>query len=158
MVEENLRIHTFTEIPSPEIFSSQIESKNVPAVFKGCIKDWKAFSKWNPSDGGLIYLQGCMLHIPEKRNWLAGKRYLQLKNYVGDLGWHVVISTQSELKDWSKTNFGEMTNKKNSFLEELAGIDLTMESRDLCAEEMMVRATIVVELENMAKNEEAKWR
>lgn len=57
MVEENLRIHTFTEIPSPEIFSSQIEPKNVPAVFKRCIKDWKAFSKWNPSDGGLIYLQ-----------------------------------------------------------------------------------------------------
>ncbi|KAG5587232.1 hypothetical protein H5410_047666 [Solanum commersonii] len=57
MVEENLRIHTFTEIPSPEIFSSQIEPKNVPAVFKGCIKNWKAFSKWNPSDGGLIYLQ-----------------------------------------------------------------------------------------------------
>lgn len=95
MVEENLRIQTFTEIPSPEIFSSQIEPKSVPAVtsvtqkicisefaldkhiylfalacsplflssfslvqvFKGCIKNWKAFSKWNPSDGGLIYLQ-----------------------------------------------------------------------------------------------------
>ncbi|XP_055813214.1 lysine-specific demethylase JMJ31 isoform X2 [Solanum dulcamara] len=60
MVEENLRIHTFTEIPSPEIFSSQIEPKNVPAVIKGCIKNWKAFSKWNPSDGGLIYLQECV--------------------------------------------------------------------------------------------------
>ncbi|CAN4093381.1 unnamed protein product [Withania somnifera] len=57
MVEENLRIHTFTQIPSSEIFSSQIEPKNVPAVFKGCIKNWKAFSKWNPSEGGLIYLQ-----------------------------------------------------------------------------------------------------
>lgn len=33
-----------------------------------------------------------------------------------------------------------------------------MESRDLTEEEMMVRATIVVELEDMAKNEEAKWR
>ncbi|KAJ8543140.1 hypothetical protein K7X08_005663 [Anisodus acutangulus] len=57
LVEENLRIHTFTEIPSPEIFSSQIEAKNVPAVFKKCIMNWKAFSKWNPSHGGLIYLQ-----------------------------------------------------------------------------------------------------
>ncbi|XP_059311544.1 lysine-specific demethylase JMJ31 [Lycium ferocissimum] len=57
MVEQNLRIQTFTDIPSPEIFSSQIEPKNVPAVFKGCIKNWKAFSKWNPSNGGLIYLQ-----------------------------------------------------------------------------------------------------
>lgn len=33
-----------------------------------------------------------------------------------------------------------------------------MESRDLIEEEMMVRATIVVELEDMAKHEEAKWR
>ncbi|KAK4355494.1 hypothetical protein RND71_024465 [Anisodus tanguticus] len=57
MVEENLRIHTFTEIPSPEIFSSQIEPKNVPTVFKECIMNWKAFSKWNPSHGGLIYVQ-----------------------------------------------------------------------------------------------------
>lgn len=65
---------------------------------------------------------------------------------------------KQKLKDWSKTTFGEMTNKKNSLLEELAGIDLTMESRDLTEEEMMVRATIVVELEDMAKNEEAKWR
>ncbi|KAM3355865.1 putative protein isoform X1 [Capsicum galapagoense] len=57
MMEEDLRIHTFTEIPSSELFTSQIEPKNVPAVFKGCIKNWKAFSRWNPSDGGLIYLQ-----------------------------------------------------------------------------------------------------
>ncbi|KAM3326089.1 putative protein isoform X1 [Capsicum chacoense] len=56
-MEEDLRIHTFTEIPSSELFTSQIEPKNVPAVFKGCIKNWKAFSRWNPSDGGLIYLQ-----------------------------------------------------------------------------------------------------
>ncbi|KAG5595783.1 hypothetical protein H5410_037015 [Solanum commersonii] len=59
------------------------------------------------------------------------------------------IMLKHKLKDWSKTNFGEITNKKNSLLEELAGIDLTMESRDLS------EATIVVELENMAKNEEA---
>lgn len=26
-------------------------------VFTGCIKDWKAFCKWNPSNGGLDYLQ-----------------------------------------------------------------------------------------------------
>jgi len=26
-------------------------------VFTGCVKDWKAFSKWNPSNGGLDYLQ-----------------------------------------------------------------------------------------------------
>lgn len=26
-------------------------------MFTGCVKDWKAFSKWNVSDGGLDYLE-----------------------------------------------------------------------------------------------------
>ncbi|GAB4841645.1 hypothetical protein Ancab_022359 [Ancistrocladus abbreviatus] len=56
-MEEELLVRTFEEIPSAEEFSSQIEPKNVPAVFKGCVEDWKAFSSWNPSNGGLDYLQ-----------------------------------------------------------------------------------------------------
>ncbi|XP_058105311.1 lysine-specific demethylase JMJ31 isoform X5 [Magnolia sinica] len=53
-----LEIHGFEELPSSsEDFSSNIESRNVPAVFHGCLKGWKAFSKWNPSNGGLDYLQ-----------------------------------------------------------------------------------------------------
>ncbi|KAJ0113742.1 hypothetical protein Patl1_03292 [Pistacia atlantica] len=52
-----IRIFDFDQIPSASEFASQIESKNIPAVFKGSIKDWKAFSKWNPSEGGLDYLQ-----------------------------------------------------------------------------------------------------
>ncbi|CAK7346519.1 unnamed protein product [Dovyalis caffra] len=44
-------------LPSPTEFASQIESKNVPAVFNGCIKEWQAFVKWNPANGGLDYLQ-----------------------------------------------------------------------------------------------------
>ncbi|CAL5432913.1 unnamed protein product [Camellia sinensis] len=56
MVEEALRILRFEEIPSSQDFSSHIESRNVPAVFNGCIKNWKAFSTWNPFNGGLDYL------------------------------------------------------------------------------------------------------
>uniref|UniRef100_A0A2P2MTX4 Cupin-like domain-containing protein n=1 Tax=Rhizophora mucronata TaxID=61149 RepID=A0A2P2MTX4_RHIMU len=52
-----LRVQKFEELPSPTAFASQIESRNVPAVFSGCIKDWKAFTKWNPANGGLDYLQ-----------------------------------------------------------------------------------------------------
>ncbi|KAH8509314.1 hypothetical protein Peur_051125 [Populus x canadensis] len=52
-----LQIQRFEQLPSPTEFASQIESKNVPAVFNGCIKDWKAFVKWNPANGGLDYLQ-----------------------------------------------------------------------------------------------------
>ncbi|KAJ9547749.1 hypothetical protein OSB04_020292, partial [Centaurea solstitialis] len=56
--EESSRIAIIDGIPSAEEFTSQIEPKNVPAVFHGCVNDWKAFSKWNPSNGGLEYLQG----------------------------------------------------------------------------------------------------
>lgn len=52
-----LQIQRFEKLPSPTEFASQIESKNVPAVFNGCIKDWKAFVKWNPANGGLDHLQ-----------------------------------------------------------------------------------------------------
>ncbi|GAB2282322.1 hypothetical protein Dimus_016870 [Dionaea muscipula] len=56
-MEDSLLVQVFDQLPSAEEFSSQIESKNVPAVFKECVKDWKAFSSWNPSNGGLDYLQ-----------------------------------------------------------------------------------------------------
>ncbi|KAL3644909.1 hypothetical protein CASFOL_010089 [Castilleja foliolosa] len=56
-MEESTQIHRFHEIPTAENFTSQIESKNVPAVFIGCVMDWKAFYKWNVSNGGLDYLQ-----------------------------------------------------------------------------------------------------
>ncbi|XP_043697785.1 uncharacterized protein LOC122648635 isoform X2 [Telopea speciosissima] len=56
-MDEALRIQQFNSIPSPEVFTSQIESRNAPAVFHGCIKDWEAISKWNPSNTGLDYFQ-----------------------------------------------------------------------------------------------------
>ncbi|EPS66246.1 hypothetical protein M569_08531, partial [Genlisea aurea] len=52
-----LRIRKFDRIPSAEEFASDIERRNVPAVFTGCVKDWKAFSKWDVEKGGLEYLQ-----------------------------------------------------------------------------------------------------
>ncbi|KAJ3696117.1 hypothetical protein LUZ60_001494 [Juncus effusus] len=44
------------ESRSTENFTSMIESKNRPAVFRGGVKSWKAISEWNPFDGGLDYL------------------------------------------------------------------------------------------------------
>ncbi|XP_068310810.1 lysine-specific demethylase JMJ31-like isoform X3 [Pyrus communis] len=54
-MESSLR--SLKEVPSARDFASGIESTNVPAVFSGCVKDWKAFSNWNPCNGGLDYLQ-----------------------------------------------------------------------------------------------------
>ncbi|XP_012473861.1 lysine-specific demethylase JMJ31 [Gossypium raimondii] len=56
-MEDSLRLQSFDRLPSAAQFASQIESRNVPAVFVGCVKDWKAVSKWNPSNGGLGYLE-----------------------------------------------------------------------------------------------------
>nr|XP_043619410.1 tRNA wybutosine-synthesizing protein 5 isoform X2 [Erigeron canadensis] len=55
--QDGLRVTKMDAIPSAKEFTSQIEPKNVPAVFHKCVNDWKAFSKWNPSTGGLDYLQ-----------------------------------------------------------------------------------------------------
>ncbi|CAJ1969457.1 unnamed protein product [Sphenostylis stenocarpa] len=53
----SIRIRRFEELPTAREFDSLIEPANVPAVFRGCTKSWKAFSHWNPSNGGLDYLQ-----------------------------------------------------------------------------------------------------
>ncbi|XP_050364652.1 lysine-specific demethylase JMJ31 [Argentina anserina] len=56
-MEEALRIRREEEVPSAKDFTARIESRNIPAVINGCVKDWEAVSKWNPSNGGLDYLQ-----------------------------------------------------------------------------------------------------
>ncbi|XP_062085320.1 lysine-specific demethylase JMJ31 isoform X2 [Humulus lupulus] len=56
MESSSPRIRSFEQLPLPIEFESLIESSNAPAVFKGCVNDWKAFSKWKPSNGGLDYL------------------------------------------------------------------------------------------------------
>ncbi|XVF32504.1 hypothetical protein REPUB_Repub17cG0088600 [Reevesia pubescens] len=56
-MEDSIRIQRFDQLPSASEFASLIESRNVPAVFVGCVKDWEAVSKWNPSNGGLDYLE-----------------------------------------------------------------------------------------------------
>lgn len=32
-------------------------------VFSGCVKDWEAVAKWNPSSDGLDYLQVCFVSV-----------------------------------------------------------------------------------------------
>ncbi|CAL0300599.1 unnamed protein product [Lupinus luteus] len=56
-MEESIRIRRYEQLPTAKDFDSLIELRNVPAVFVGCTKSWRAFSKWNPSKAGLDYLQ-----------------------------------------------------------------------------------------------------
>ncbi|XP_059437812.1 lysine-specific demethylase JMJ31 isoform X1 [Corylus avellana] len=56
-MDDSVRVQRFEEPPSSIEFESLIELRNAPAVFTGCVKDWAALAKWNPSNGGLNYLQ-----------------------------------------------------------------------------------------------------
>ncbi|WMV36831.1 hypothetical protein MTR67_030216 [Solanum verrucosum] len=65
---------------------------------------------------------------------------------------------KQKLKDWNKSVCGELCNRKDSLLKELADIDLAQNTRTLSEDELLVRATVLVELEDLAKNEESRWR
>ncbi|WMV32614.1 hypothetical protein MTR67_025999 [Solanum verrucosum] len=65
---------------------------------------------------------------------------------------------KQKLKDWSKSVCGELCNRKDSVLKELVDIDLAQNTRTLSEDELLVRATVLVELEDLAKNEESRWR
>ncbi|XP_015891352.3 lysine-specific demethylase JMJ31 isoform X2 [Ziziphus jujuba] len=56
-MEKPLQIRSFEVAPTAIDFESLIESANVPAVFRGCVNDWKAVFNWNPKKNGLDYLQ-----------------------------------------------------------------------------------------------------
>ncbi|XP_042377369.1 bifunctional peptidase and (3S)-lysyl hydroxylase JMJD7-like isoform X2 [Zingiber officinale] len=56
-MDSSLLARRFDERPSPADFSSKIEPTNVPAVFHGAVKEWRAITRWNPFDGGLDYLE-----------------------------------------------------------------------------------------------------
>ncbi|KAG8078110.1 hypothetical protein GUJ93_ZPchr0007g6112 [Zizania palustris] len=55
-LDAGLRAARFGSPPSAEEFAAAIEPRNVPAVFRGVVKDWAASSRWDPLHGGLDYL------------------------------------------------------------------------------------------------------
>ncbi|KAM3351766.1 hypothetical protein ACQJBY_023589 [Aegilops geniculata] len=55
-VEAGLRAAHFSSPPSSDGFAASIEPKNVPAVFRGVLKESAASSRWDPLHGGLDYL------------------------------------------------------------------------------------------------------
>ncbi|KAG5585506.1 hypothetical protein H5410_045940 [Solanum commersonii] len=65
---------------------------------------------------------------------------------------------KKKITEWSKLVCGGLDTKKRNLLAELADIDLVQDTRALNEDEMIVRATVLVDLEKLAKNEEARWR
>ncbi|XP_071939166.1 lysine-specific demethylase JMJ31-like isoform X5 [Coffea arabica] len=107
------RMRMFDKIPSAEEFISEIEPLNVPAVFSGCIKNWKAFSQWNPSNGGLDYLQ-------EKAGSSTVEAMLsqQAPVFYGDIRSHERVSLPfSTFIGYCKDNLCDRCDGEDSFLE-----------------------------------------
>ncbi|XP_010493063.1 PREDICTED: uncharacterized protein LOC104770356 isoform X2 [Camelina sativa] len=50
-------IQTFESALSAAEFESAVELTNFPAVFRRCVSNWDACSKWNPFNNGLDYLE-----------------------------------------------------------------------------------------------------
>ncbi|KAG5577642.1 hypothetical protein H5410_057776 [Solanum commersonii] len=65
---------------------------------------------------------------------------------------------KKKITEWSKLACGGLDIKKRNLLAEFADIDLVQDTRALNEDEMIVRTTVLVELEKLAKNEEARWR
>lgn len=65
---------------------------------------------------------------------------------------------KQKLKNWSRVTFPEMATRKSNLLEELAELNKDQEDRELSHDEIMVRATILVEHKALAKHDEEKWR
>jgi len=55
-LDAGLRAARFASPPSADVFGTQVEPKNVPAVFRGVAKGWAASTRWDPLHGGLDYL------------------------------------------------------------------------------------------------------
>lgn len=55
---EDWKVERLHQLPTALEFASQVEARNMPVVYEGSIKNWSAYTKWHPADGGLDYLKG----------------------------------------------------------------------------------------------------
>ncbi|PKA65903.1 F-box protein [Apostasia shenzhenica] len=121
-LEEALRVRHYHRLPSAEEFSADIEPSNVPTVFYGAVNDWKAITRWNPSTGGLDYLQ-------EKVGTAVVEAMLSkyAPVFYGDLGSHervplpfstFISSCKSYLKEIDNCNRQKDTELKVATVEE----------------------------------------
>ncbi|XP_027365269.1 uncharacterized protein LOC113872152 isoform X2 [Abrus precatorius] len=103
MEELSIGIRSYEELPTAKDFDSLIEPTNVPAVFRGCTKGWRAFSHWNPCNGGLDYLQvplpfSTFLAFCKKRMQMQSENQQEL-DYCLDTQTHDTEHSCSALED-----------------------------------------------------------
>lgn len=65
---------------------------------------------------------------------------------------------KGKLKEWSRTNMGNLGTQKTQILSELVRLEAIQENRVLTEEETTLKASLLMEYEEHLKNEEIAWR
>lgn len=65
---------------------------------------------------------------------------------------------KSKLKDWNVSSFGQLENRKSHILNDILHLDKLVEDRILLEGELVQRAGLQMELEDIAKQKEVFWR
>ncbi|WMV41830.1 hypothetical protein MTR67_035215 [Solanum verrucosum] len=123
-------------------------------------------------------------HIPlalQGGSWIKKKNYFKFENWwLGTAGFNDRIkegwnsfsfkgwpdfvlscklkALKHKLKDWSRSEAGNLVIQRKQTLEQLAEMDLILEYRPLTEEESAKKVDLTLELEGLIKNEEVAWR
>jgi len=123
-------------------------------------------------------------HIPlalQGGSWIKKKNYFKFENWwLGTAGFNDRIkegwnsfsfkgrpdfvlscklkALKHKLKDWSRSEAGNLVIQRKQTLEQLAEMDMILEYRPLTEEESAKKADLTLELEGLIKNEEVAWR
>lgn len=65
---------------------------------------------------------------------------------------------KAKLKEWNTTNFGDLAKRKTELLNQLTILDVLQEQRNLTDDELIQKANITLDFEEISKYEESSWR
>nr|XP_033508703.1 uncharacterized protein LOC117273621 [Nicotiana tomentosiformis] len=65
---------------------------------------------------------------------------------------------KAKLKEWNAANFGDLAKKKTELLNQLTILDVLQEQRNLTDDELIQKANIALDFEEISKYEESSWR
>ncbi|XP_075087637.1 uncharacterized protein LOC142169644 [Nicotiana tabacum] len=65
---------------------------------------------------------------------------------------------KAKLKEWNVANFGDLAKRKTELLNQLTILDVLQEQRNLTDDELIQKANIALDFEEISKYEESSWR
>ncbi|XP_059284835.1 uncharacterized protein LOC132038130 [Lycium ferocissimum] len=121
--------------------------------------------EWDDSFSNLkqVHLQRLISdHVPialQGGSWNKNKNYFKFENWW--LGTKVACklkALKTKLKEWSKSEHGNLGSQRKNLLRKMVELDAVLEDRMLTEEETVRKASMLMEYEELIKNEEISWR